>query len=148
MPSLDEQILAATESIPGISALLVFGSRARGDARKDSDLDVAVLPEGGDREAGADPDAPVLDRDLRVRIAVALAELAPEGRVDVVLLDRAPDTLRQKIMVEGRMILCRDLPAWKALRVATMKEYGDREWARKVYREALKKRLAQRVNGG
>jgi hypothetical protein len=74
---------------------------------------------------------------------VALADLAPEGRVDVVLLDRAPDTLRQRVMEHGRMVLCRDPAAWKALRVATMKEYGDREWARRMYREALRRRLLE-----
>jgi hypothetical protein len=73
-----------------------------------------------------------------------LAELAPDGRVDVIRLDLAPDTLRQNVMKHGRMILCRDAEAWKALRVATMKEYGDREWARRTYRRALRRRLLER----
>ena len=42
MSSLDESILQAVEGLPGISVLVVFGSRARGDNRPDSDLDVLV----------------------------------------------------------------------------------------------------------
>ena len=140
MAELEADVLRAVEGIPGIAALLIFGSRARGDAGSSSDLDIAVLPRPG---AEIDPEAPGLERDLRIRLLVALAHLAPEGRVDVVRLDLAPDTLRQRIMVEGKMVLCPDPAAWKALRVATMKEFGDREWARRVYRRALKKRLVE-----
>ena len=76
---LDDEIRKAVESIPGISVLVVFGSRARGTHRPDSDLDVAVLPDGtrgGSRW------------HLQADIAVALEHLSrsPEGRVDVVLL--------------------------------------------------------------
>lgn len=46
-------------------------------------------------------------------------------------------------MEEGRMVLCRDLAAWKALRVRTMKEYGDRVWWRSIYRRGLRRRLLE-----
>jgi predicted nucleotidyltransferase len=134
MPSPDEQIIRATESIPGISVLVVFGSRARGTHRPDSDLDVAVLPDTEDSRARW---------RLQSGLAAALADLAPEGRVDVVLLDEAPDTLRQRVMETGRILLCRDPEAWKELRVRTMREYGDREWARRLFQEAQFRRLAR-----
>ncbi|MEE8526255.1 MAG: nucleotidyltransferase domain-containing protein [Thermoanaerobaculia bacterium] len=44
MDELERQIRDAVADIPGIAALLLFGSRARGTARPDSDLDLAVLP--------------------------------------------------------------------------------------------------------
>ncbi len=130
MPELDEQIIRAVEAIPGIAALAVFGSRASGRERPDSDLDVAVLPaKGADR------------RDLQVSIAVALADLAPDGRVDVVLLDEAPELLRHNVLATGRRVLCRDERAWRDLRVWTMREHGDREWARDLFRRAQQRRL-------
>jgi predicted nucleotidyltransferase len=132
MPSLDEQILAAVQDIPGISVLVVFGSRARGTQRPDSDLDVAVLPESADSRAR---------RRLQAAVAVALADLAPDGRVDVVLLDEVSNDFRQAVMESGRVLLGRDLEAWKELRVRTMREYGDREWARRLFREAQRRRL-------
>lgn len=139
IPSLDEQIRKATETIPGIAVLVVFGSRARGDHRPDSDLDVAVLPEMPE---------PRSRWRLQTGVAVALADLAPEGRVDVVFLDEAPVTLRQSIMEHGRVLINRDPEAWKELRVRTMREYGDSEWARELYREAQKRRLERRDPSG
>jgi predicted nucleotidyltransferase len=114
-PELDKQIVNAVEGVPGIAALAVFGSRASGRERPDSDLDVAVLP-------AKDADR----RDLQVSVAVALSDLAPEGRVDVVLLDEAPELLRHNVLAGSRLILCRDERAWRDLRVWTMREHGDR----------------------
>ena len=132
MEPLDRDIIRATESVPGISVLVVFGSRARGTHRPDSDLDVAVLPQSPDSRAR---------RHLQADVAVALADLAPEGRVDVVLLDEADAVLRQRILETGRVLLNRDNETWKELRVRTMREYGDGEWARRLYREAQRRRL-------
>lgn len=134
---LDTRILEALKCAKGVEenldALLVFGSRARGNPRPDSDLDIAVLPAAG---------LTLSPWRLQGRIASALAELAPEGRVDVVLLDEAPVLLRQRVMEHGRLIACRNPAAWKALRVRTMREYGDSQWMRDRYRRAQARRLA------
>ena len=140
MLSLSDEITRLAEPIEGISALLVFGSRARGTQRPDSDLDVAVLPSVGD-----DPKA---RRRLQTELTVALADLAPAGRVDVVLLDEAPDLIRQRVLETGRLLLCRDPVAFRDLRVRTMREYGDREWARELMLTAQKRRLERREPSG
>jgi len=137
-----DQVYEAVREIPGIAALLVFGSRARGRARSDSDLDVAFLPDDDLQSP------PRLADDPRIRIALALAHLAPEGRVDAVPLDRAPAALRQRVMEHGVMVLCRDPAAWRALRVRTMKEYGDQQWARRMYRQAMRERIRQGRTSG
>jgi uncharacterized protein len=134
MPGLDEEILRAAEDLPGISVLVLFGSRARGTHRPDSDLDVAVLPATQDSQAR---------RYLQADLAVALADLAPAGRVDVILLDEATEVLRQRVMETGRVLLNRDPEAWKELRVRTMREYGDAEYYRRMYIEAQRRRLAR-----
>lgn len=120
MPDLDAEIARAVDGVPGIAVLVVFGSRARGSHRADSNLDVGVLPERGLPEARR--------RYLQADVAAALGHLAPAPaeRVDVVLLDEATDLLRQRIMETGRVVLCRDARAWRDLRVRTMWEYGDR----------------------
>lgn len=140
MKSLEERVLEAVGEVPEVAVLLVFGSRARGEAREQSDLDIAVLPAPG---AGKGEAESLRRHGLQKALAVALAGLAPAGRVDVVFLDEAPDTLRQRVMEQGRMVLCRDIAAWRALRVRTMKEYGDREWARRLYRRELRRRLLE-----
>lgn len=139
MEPIEQQVRQAVEGMDGVSVLLVFGSRGRGAPHPESDLDVAVLP----RPEEGEDDEPLFRHRLQKRLAVALAELAPEGRVDVVFLDEAPDTLRQRVMEEGRMVLCRDPAAWQALRVRTMKEYGDREPWRRIYRRELRRRLIE-----
>jgi len=139
MEPVEEQVRRAVAEIAGVSVLLVFGSRARGEPHAGSDLDVAVLPHPG----GGDADDSRFRHQLQKSLAVALAHLAPQGRVDVVFLDEAPDTLRQRVMEEGRLVLCRNPAAWKALRVKTMKEYGDREWWRSLYRRELRRRLLE-----
>lgn len=139
MDDLDTRIARAVEPLPGLAALAVFGSRARGTHRPDSDLDVAVLPAAGDARSR---------RRLLADVAVALADLAPEGRVDVVLLDEATDVLRQRVFESGRLVLQRDPQAWRELRVRTMREYGDREWVRRMMMEAQKMRLEGGRTGG
>lgn len=135
MQILDDEITRQVEPIEGVAALLVFGSRAAGTERPDSDLDVAVLPSTGDD--------PKTRRKLQTRIAVALADLAPEGRVDVILLDEATDLIRQRVLETGRLLICRDRVAFRDLRVRTMREYGDREWVRELMLNAQKRRLEQ-----
>lgn len=135
MRPLDDEITRRAEPIEGISSLLVFGSRAAGTQRPDSDLDVAVLPSVGNN--------PAARRKLQTGLAVALAELAPEGRVDVILLDEAPDLIRQRVLETGRLLICRNPAAFRDLRVRTMREYGDREWVRELMLAAQKRRLEQ-----
>ena len=130
---LDAELRRAIAGLP-VSVLVVFGSRARGRHRPSSDLDVAVLPTQG---------SPLPRHKLQARIASALAALAPGGHVDVVYLDEAPELLRQRIMETGRLLVCEDLQAWKDLRVATMREHGDREHYRRLLREAQHRRLTE-----
>ena len=133
MTDLDERIRSVVEPLPGIDRLVLFGSRARGRPRADSHLDVAVLPSTDD---------PRGRRRVPGEVAAALSDFAPLGRVDVVLLDEAPALLRQRIMEGGRVLLCRTPKRWRAWRVRTMREYGDMEPSRRLFREALRRRLA------
>jgi len=129
---LDEAIRRALTSVPGIGTIVVFGSRAGDAPRPDSDLDVGLLP------AAANP---VDRRDLVARVTVQLAHLAPQGRVDVVLIDEAPAALRQRIMQTGRVITSSETERWQALRVATMREYGDNEAAHAMLVREQRRRL-------
>jgi predicted nucleotidyltransferase len=139
MKILDDEVVHLAEAVPGVSALLVFGSRASGSPRPDSDLDVGVLP---------DSDDPQVRRRLQSQLAVALADLAPQGRVDVILMDEVPDLLRQRIFETGRVLICRDPAAFQDLRVRTMREHGDREWVRRMMRKAQRRRLEQGKHSG
>ena len=48
-PTVHAKLVRLFESTPGVEGVWVFGSRARGDQRLASDIDLAVdMPEGGD----------------------------------------------------------------------------------------------------
>ena len=134
MDAIDRRVAEAAGQVPGISSLVVFGSRAGGRPRPTSDLDVGVLPDTWDSEGR---------RKLQTRLAVALADLAPGGRVDVVLLDEAPPLLRHRIVSSGRLLICRDREAWTNLLVGTMREHGDREWVYELLIPAQRRRLTE-----
>ena len=139
METLEQRLRDAVANLPGIAALLLFGSRARGHARRASDLDIAVLPTSEEAERGKG-----LDR-IEIRLATLLQSLSghPEHRVDVVRLDQAPPNIRQSVLVDGKMIVLNDPEAWKALRLKTMREYCDQEWMRTILRRGLRRRLQE-----
>jgi predicted nucleotidyltransferase len=138
MSEIDRSVIGAAGDLP-ISILVLFGSRASGNPRPDSNLDIAILPLASD---------PVSRRDIQSRVAVSLAHLSPGGRVDVVFIDEAPDLLRQRIMETGRVLICRDSALWQEWRVRTMREYGDRESTRRLLRMAQRNRLEGGDPGG
>jgi predicted nucleotidyltransferase len=94
----------------------LFGSWARGDARRDSDVDVAVL-------FSADPPRTLagLHLDLADRLKGALG-----GRpVDLVVLNHAPVDLVHRVLRDGVLLLERDRSARIRFEVRARNEYFD-----------------------
>ena len=89
-----EGVRSAACRCPAIAAAWVFGSVARGDARPDSDLDVAVLLRV----------PPTTDVMLALYdFAAELEHLAPNGRVDVVVLGEQGPVFRHRVFSEGTL---------------------------------------------
>jgi uncharacterized protein YutE (UPF0331/DUF86 family)/predicted nucleotidyltransferase len=85
----------------GTLAAYLFGSRARGSPREDSDYDFAVLFEG---------EATVLD-EARLAVKIANALGVPADRVDVVALNRSGRELKARVLKEGRLVYAKDAEA-------------------------------------
>ena len=94
------EALAAREEI--LEAYL-FGSHARGKARPDSDVDVAVYID----EALADEGHWGYRAELTTDLMVALGA----NEVDVVVLNEAPILLYHRVLRDGVRLLSRDLRA-------------------------------------
>jgi predicted nucleotidyltransferase len=99
----------------GVAFAYLFGSRARGDARADSDVDVGVVLAAG------------RPRTLDALPADLLAEL--ERRlglpVDLVVLDGAPPDLLHRVLRDGVVVHEADHEARVAFEVQARNEYFD-----------------------
>lgn len=109
----------------------IFGSRARGTPRPDSDLDVAVF---------LDPNMTSKERwDTRLRLHAELEDLGP---VDVVVLNDAPPLLAHRALM-GEPVEIRDRTAYVRFFVQTMGLAEDDRYFQEVHRAARLRRLQE-----
>ena len=94
-----------------ISGITIFGSRAGGSARPDSDLDLAVLP--------CEPLDPVALWDLAQEVAALV-----HCEVDLVDLWKASTVLQHQIVIHGRWVYCGDKRVRERFEANTLTRYG------------------------
>ena len=91
LPEAVRRLVAGLAADPVVQRVILFGSRARGDALPRADVDLAV-------------EAP----DASARDWLRLADMAEEAdtllTIDLVRLDEAPEGLRSRILAEGRTV--------------------------------------------
>ena len=127
-----EQRLAAFDDV---AFAYLFGSRARGEERPDSDWDVAVYLRDGLSSSER------FDQRLRL-----LAELDDFGRVDVVILNDAPPLLAHRAIM-GRRLAVRDEVALVRFSVRTVAMSEDGRYWRELHRRARIRRLKEGTFG-
>ena len=114
---MSERIVGVFASRQDVVAVYQFGSSVRGEARPDSDVDVAVLF-GAPHRATLDAPRFVIEGELE-RVL---------GRpVDLVALNDAPVDLRIRVLRHGRLLLDRVPQARIAFEVRTRNEAFDLE---------------------
>ena len=121
-------------SLPEVKLAVLFGSVARGQARKDSDVDLGVL---------LDPDT----REVRIHAEAELGRAA--GReVHIVHLSEAPPLLRFEISRDGVVLHEREEGLWTGFKARAMVDWWD--WApyAKRIEEAAIRRLREKVAHG
>ncbi len=115
---------------PEIIAAYLFGSRAEGVARPDSDVDIAVLA-----------DSPPKD-SLRYRLAV-MEDTRKIVRLntEIVILNEAPMLMRFQVIQKGRVIFERDADQRALFEMHTASRYYDY----KRYFDFHARQLAERI---
>jgi hypothetical protein len=119
------------ERFDDVRFAVLFGSHARGTARPDSDLDVAVF-----LSPALSPEA---RWDVRLRLQTALDAI---GTADVVVLNDAPALLAHRAL-QGQRVLLRDPVAWVRFCVSTIARSEDERYYREIHRAARERRLEE-----
>jgi uncharacterized protein len=135
-----DKIQSACAPLPEVQAALLFGSRATGRARADSDIDVAVL-----LDLTRTPDDPSA-RARRLLGALAM-ELAAD-RIDLVVLNEAPPALAFQILKYGRVAFERERTFLHRFRVRIYSQHSDFEPTERFFREQVKRRALAEARRG
>ncbi len=89
--NLDQTLRIMREEVPDLVAVYLFGSCARGNARPESDIDLAVLSN--------QPLDPLFRWHLQEKLAAALGR-----NVDLVDLLRASTVMRRQVLLDGKLL--------------------------------------------
>ncbi len=126
-----QRLIAILDRRFEVDTAWLFGSRARGQAREDSDIDLAVLFRG----------TPTLEELLEAR---AEAELEIGTPVDLVDLDRASPILAMQVLRHGRLLVDRN----RSRRIRLTAAAPGRREDVLLNRRPVERRLLERVTHG
>ncbi len=113
-------LLARAEQDPEVLAVILFGSRARGESAPDSDVDICLVLEPRSYS----------DLELSKKKLDYLAEFD----LDIHIYQQLPLYICHRVLKEGKILFCRDEDALYDLAFRTIREYED---FKHIYREYL-----------
>jgi len=118
-----------------IAAAWLHGSRGRGDARPDSDVDLAVILRLGmtDSERWT----------KRLELLDVAASALGTDAVDLILMEDAPAPVAHRVVRDGRLIVDRDAHRRVAVVEDVLRRYLDEAWLRRALDEGLRSRLEE-----
>jgi len=93
-------LLTKTLRSYGVTVCYLFGSRARGECRPDSDVDLGMVFSEFRREINA--------VDMEIEVENAVGDLLAPLRVDVVFLQRASQSFRFEVISSGTVLYSED----------------------------------------
>jgi predicted nucleotidyltransferase len=139
-PSAVDRLGPAIRDLGEVRLAFLFGSRARGRARPDSDFDIAVL---------LDPAAARADRGSTVRrLAGRLGCLVSSALVDLVILNDAPALLRHRVLRDGILLFERSGEDRVRFAAKTLRDYQDHQVRRERATRERIRRLRLEANDG
>lgn len=130
--AIQPQLEACFAGRPVVLAYL-FGSHAAGSARRDSDVDVAVLL----------ADSLSIEQRYAERLGLigALMRLLGTDDVDVTVLNEAPVSLAMAVLRSGDLLYCAGTRERVEYQVRITREYDDTRSGRRILRDAMHSRI-------
>ncbi len=119
--NLLERLLDRAESDPAVLAVLLFGSRARGQAVTGSDVDVCLILQ---------PDAPANPTEVRLTYVSSFD-------LDIQVFQALPLYVRSRVLKEGQVLVAKDEDALYELAIRTAKAFEDFKPQYRRYVEAV-----------
>jgi len=115
-----------------IHSIILFGSRARGTGRKDSDIDLCIIPKPGTQ--------------VSLKDRISLENSVPEN-VDISLFDEVPINIRKSIFRDAKVLYTEDLYYVLTLAKETDLEYAGYRARRDIYHKIAMKRVRAHLGG-
>ena len=122
----------------GISAVILFGSRAQGLEKEKSDYDIGILLKKGEGLSVRKKRGEIYDAVYEI-LSGHIQRLV---NIDIVFLDDAPGELQAHVMKHGQPLFEASRQAFADFRERVMISYADFEYLRNIFHQGILSRIA------
>ena len=117
------RVVTRAKDDPDILAVMLFGSRARGEAGPDSDFDVCLVLANGPRS-----DADGTQKRL---------DYLAEADLDLTIFQQLPLYVRSRVLREGKVLFVRDEDRLYDVAIRSVKAWEDFRHIHRMYLDAI-----------
>ena len=134
MTDLADKITPLAEQLPNLQMLILFGSRARGEHKPDSDWDLGISYDEANRQTHIKE----ISNDYLTSLSI-LSELFEINRdlIDLIELDRCSPLTKYQVARDGKLIYEKNTGDFLKFRVRAWKEYADTAKFRKIQKDSI-----------
>jgi predicted nucleotidyltransferase len=113
-----------------VHSIILYGSRATGTQREESDFDVCIIPNPG--------------VSIGFKERIALENSIPQN-IDLSLMGELPVNIRKRVFLEGKVLFTKDLYYILTLAKETEMEYVRYERLKRDYHKAVMNRVRAKL---